>query len=108
MIQIRCCLPAFPCKSPNKVKKTLGILPDMGEEVCFSFHFHTVKQENFKKCYFQLALGRLNRFCERVNSFYKPGCTILVMSDGRGVFLNYILNKTKQYNLNLFFKKSFC
>jgi pyoverdine/dityrosine biosynthesis protein Dit1/MFS family permease len=60
--RIQMILPAFPCKSPNAVTKTLGTLPDMGEE---------------------LALLRLDNFCEQVSKFYAPGCELLIMSDGR-------------------------
>jgi pyoverdine/dityrosine biosynthesis protein Dit1/MFS family permease len=60
--RIEMILPAFPCKSPNNVKKVLGTLPDLGEE---------------------LALKRLDRFCALVGKFYAPGCELLIMSDGR-------------------------
>lgn len=60
--RIQMILPAFPCKSPNTVTKVLGTLPDLGEE---------------------LALLRLDAFCEQVGKFYAPGCELLIMSDGR-------------------------
>jgi pyoverdine/dityrosine biosynthesis protein Dit1/MFS family permease len=60
--RIEMILPAFPCKSPNSVKKVLGTLPDLGEE---------------------LALKRLDNFCALVGKFYAPGCELLIMSDGR-------------------------
>lgn len=56
-------LPAFPFKSVNTVGKTLGALPDKGEE---------------------LALANLHDFCEGVKrDVYAPGCVITIVSDGR-------------------------
>ncbi|MCJ1436518.1 hypothetical protein MMC27_005897 [Xylographa pallens] len=58
---IRLILPAFPFKSPNKVDKVIGALPDLGEE---------------------LALAHLNGLCETINEAYKPGAEITILSDG--------------------------
>jgi hypothetical protein len=55
------CLPAFPFKSANKVYKVLGDLPDKAEE---------------------LALGRLNTMCVRIQDVYKPGARVTIISDG--------------------------
>ena len=55
-------LPAFPAKSPNRVDKVLGALPDRGEE---------------------LALLRLEQLCVDVHQFYAPGCHVVIFSDGR-------------------------
>lgn len=59
--KIQFILPGFPCKSPNKVDKTFGVLPDMGE---------------------YLALERLDSICDEIHSLYKPGCELTVLSDG--------------------------
>jgi len=61
-VPIQMVLPAFPCKSPNAVKKVLGVLPDGGEE---------------------LALKRLGQFCEDISAIYQPGCHLVIFSDGR-------------------------
>ncbi len=54
-------LPAFPAKSANR-RKTLGPLPDMGEE---------------------LALRFLEGLCEEVREVHPPGARITICSDGR-------------------------
>jgi pyoverdine/dityrosine biosynthesis protein Dit1 len=54
-------LPAFPFKSPNRVDKTLGSLPDLGEE---------------------LALQHLNGLCESIKEIYEPGAKVTITSDG--------------------------
>ena len=54
-------LPAFPAKSPNR-KKTLGIYPDLGEEI---------------------ALEALNTLCSKIKEIYEPGARLTVCSDGR-------------------------
>lgn len=59
--QIEFILPAFPAKSANR-DKTLGALPDHGEE---------------------LGLINLNRVMSKINSVYKPGAKIIICSDGR-------------------------
>ena len=59
--QIEMCLPAFPFKSANKVDKVFGILPDKAEE---------------------LALGRLNSMCQRIEDIYSPGAKLTIISDG--------------------------
>jgi hypothetical protein len=59
--KIEMCLPAFPFKSANKTYKVLGRLPDKAEE---------------------LALARLESICERIESIYPPGATIMIISDG--------------------------
>ena len=51
---------AFPAKSPNR-RKTLGILPDLGE---------------------RLALEFLQSFCEQVAHYHPPGARITIASDG--------------------------
>ncbi|KAF2848073.1 Clavaminate synthase-like protein [Plenodomus tracheiphilus IPT5] len=58
---VRMVLPAFPFKSPNRVDKTLGSLPDLGEE---------------------LALQHLNGLCESIKEIYEPGATVTITSDG--------------------------
>jgi pyoverdine/dityrosine biosynthesis protein Dit1 len=59
---IQLVLPAFPFKSPNKGGKVLGALPDRGEE---------------------LALLRLEQFCQTIETVYPTGCTVTIFSDGR-------------------------
>ena len=59
--KIEMCLPAFPFKSANKTYKVLGRLPDKAEE---------------------LALARLESICQRIESIYSPGATIVIISDG--------------------------
>ena len=59
--RIEMCLPAFPFKSANKTYKVLGRLPDKAEE---------------------LALARLESICQRIESIYPPGATIMIISDG--------------------------
>ncbi|GKU06000.1 unnamed protein product [Fusarium langsethiae] len=55
------CLPAFPFKSPNSSSKTLGKLPDKGEEI---------------------ALAHLNGLCSAIGDIYKPGAKLTIISDG--------------------------
>lgn len=55
------CLPAFPFKSPNSSSKTLGKLPDKGEEI---------------------ALAHLNGLCNAIKDVYKPGAKLTIISDG--------------------------
>ncbi|CAF3447666.1 unnamed protein product [Fusarium graminearum] len=55
------CLPAFPFKSPNSSSKTLGKLPDKGEEI---------------------ALAHLNGLCSAIKDVYKPGAKLTIISDG--------------------------
>lgn len=59
--KIQLILPGFPCKSPNKVDKTFGVLPDLGE---------------------YLALEQLDKICDEINSVYGPGCELTILSDG--------------------------
>ena len=54
-------LPAFPFKSPNRKDKTLGSLPDLGEE---------------------LALTHLNGLCESISEIYEHGANVVITSDG--------------------------
>lgn len=61
-------LPAFPCKSPNRLKKVLGEMPDKAEE---------------------LGLVALNDLCKEIWSVHQPGAFITVASDGR-VFADLI------------------
>lgn len=58
---IKLVLPAFPAKSPNRVDKVLGYLPDLGEE---------------------LALAHLDGMCETIAEFYGPGAEVHIASDG--------------------------
>lgn len=55
-------IPAFPFKSPNRVEKTLGVLPDRGEE---------------------LAMARLEALCRQVERVYPTGVRMVIYSDGR-------------------------
>jgi hypothetical protein len=55
------CLPAFPFKSPNSTHKTLGKLPDKGEEI---------------------ALAHLNGLCNAIGDVYAPGAKLSIISDG--------------------------
>ena len=59
--KIQFILPGFPCKSPNKVGKTFGISPDMGEV---------------------LALERLDNLCEDINAIHGAGCELTILCDG--------------------------
>lgn len=54
-------LPAFPAKSSNR-EKTASSLPDMGE---------------------LLSLQFLNELCNKIQSFYLPGASLIICSDGR-------------------------
>jgi len=54
-------LPAFPAKSPSR-HKTLGHLPDLGEE---------------------LAFDTLCQLCDDIGRIYAPGAKVIVCSDGR-------------------------
>jgi pyoverdine/dityrosine biosynthesis protein Dit1 len=58
---IKMILPAFPAKSPNRVDKVLGHLPDLGEE---------------------LALAHLDGMCKAISEFYGPGAEVFIASDG--------------------------
>lgn len=58
---IRFVLPGFPCKSPNQVDKSFGVIPDFGEVV---------------------SLKRLHSLAEEINDIYEPGCHIVILSDG--------------------------
>ncbi|KDO26136.1 hypothetical protein SPRG_08497 [Saprolegnia parasitica CBS 223.65] len=55
-------IPAFPFKSPNTTEKTLGVLPDRGEE---------------------LAMERLEALCREIETVYPPGAQMVIFSDGR-------------------------
>ena len=54
-------LPAFPFKSPNRKDKTLGHLPDLGEEI---------------------GLQHLNGLCESIAEIYQPAANVVITSDG--------------------------
>jgi len=54
-------LPAFPFKSPNRGKKVLGTLPDLGEE---------------------FALAHLQGLCANIQAVYNPGAEVFIASDG--------------------------
>ncbi|EHA26253.1 hypothetical protein ASPNIDRAFT_46788 [Aspergillus niger ATCC 1015] len=58
---IRMILPAFPFKSPNRGNKTLGSLPDKGEEIC---------------------LAHLNGLCAAISDVYEYGAKLTIVSDG--------------------------
>ncbi|PWY91651.1 hypothetical protein BO94DRAFT_555460 [Aspergillus sclerotioniger CBS 115572] len=58
---IRMVLPAFPFKSPNYQDKTLGVLPDLAEE---------------------LALHHLNGLCLNISRVYKHGAEVHITSNG--------------------------
>lgn len=58
---IRLVLPAFPAKSPSRLK-TLSHLPDLGEE---------------------LAFANLCQLCDDIAKVYAPGAKVIVCSDGR-------------------------
>ncbi|OQR82246.1 hypothetical protein THRCLA_11026, partial [Thraustotheca clavata] len=55
-------IPAFPFKSPNTTEKTLGVLPDRGEE---------------------LAMERLEHLCTQIDKVYPHGVSVVIFSDGR-------------------------
>lgn len=76
--RVEMCLPAFPCKSANKVEKVFGILPDKAEE---------------------LALGRLNTMCIRIGDVYRPGAKLTIISDG--VVYNGPFNTKQNFSLTL-------
>ncbi|PYI07913.1 putative pyoverdine/dityrosine biosynthesis protein [Aspergillus sclerotiicarbonarius CBS 121057] len=59
--EIQLILPAFPFKSPNRKHKTLGALPDKGEE---------------------LAMAHLNGLCAAIMDIYEPGAILTIASDG--------------------------
>ncbi|CAG7943413.1 unnamed protein product [Penicillium olsonii] len=59
--RIQMVLPAFPFKSPNRVSKTLGALPDKGEE---------------------LGMAHLNGLCAAIADKYEPGAELTIASDG--------------------------
>jgi len=88
---ICCCLPAFPTKSPN-LEKVFSIYPDYGE---------------------YLALLQLYKFANSILKFYKYGCKILIIADGRvygdligvnkkniGIYYNNIIEMIKQNGFN--------
>ncbi|GKZ23973.1 hypothetical protein AbraIFM66951_010225 [Aspergillus brasiliensis] len=58
---IQMILPAFPFKSPNRANKTLGSLPDKGEEIC---------------------LAHLNGLCAAISDIYEHGAKLTIASDG--------------------------
>lgn len=59
--KIQFILPGFSCKSPNKVDKTFGVLPDMGEV---------------------LALEHLDNLCEDISMIHDAGCELTILCDG--------------------------
>ncbi|KAJ5483108.1 Pyoverdine biosynthesis [Penicillium desertorum] len=59
--EIQMVLPAFPFKSPNRKGKTLGPLPDKGEE---------------------LGMAYLNGLCAAISDIYDPGAKLTIASDG--------------------------
>jgi pyoverdine/dityrosine biosynthesis protein Dit1/AcrR family transcriptional regulator len=60
-LPIEMLLPAFPAKSPN-LRKVLGTLPDLGEEI---------------------ALGFLQQLCDDIRQVYAPGAGLKICADGR-------------------------
>ncbi|HEI8721457.1 TPA: L-tyrosine/L-tryptophan isonitrile synthase family protein [Serratia marcescens] len=58
---IRFVLPGFPCKSPNLIDKSFGVMPDLGEAI---------------------SLKRLHSLAEEISEIYEHGCHISVLSDG--------------------------
>ncbi|KAM0243076.1 hypothetical protein ACHAP5_006957 [Fusarium lateritium] len=60
-VPVPLCLPAFPFKSPNSTSKTLGKLPDKGEEI---------------------ALAHLNGLCSAIGDVHSPGAKLTIISDG--------------------------
>ena len=58
---IQMVLPAFPFKSPNRKDKTIGHLPDLGEEI---------------------GLQHLNGLCESIAEIYQPAANVVITSDG--------------------------
>lgn len=54
-------LPAFPFKSPNNIDKTLGVLPDLGEEI---------------------ALARLESITAELERKFERPATLSIVSDG--------------------------
>ena len=59
-VPVECCLPAFPCKSPNPTKVG-GTRPDRAEGI---------------------ALRVLRNFLNEVKKVYEPGAKLLIISDG--------------------------
>ena len=55
------CLPAFPFKSPNAIRKVMGKLPDKAEE---------------------FALAHLNGLCLAIGDVYPHGARLTIISDG--------------------------
>lgn len=75
-------VPAFPFKSPNHLKKTLGPLPDLGEEI---------------------ALKTIHDFIQAIGDIYPPGAKLSLVSDGRVFCDIFGVNdeKVTLYNLKL-------
>jgi pyoverdine/dityrosine biosynthesis protein Dit1 len=74
-------LPGFPAKSPSR-KKTLGHLPDFGEE---------------------LAMKTLDSMCSKIDAIYENGSKVTVCSDGR-VFADVVRipeSHVTEYNMEL-------
>lgn len=61
-LPIKFLVPAFPFKSGNHESKTLGHLPDKGEEI---------------------ALKTIHKFCKQISKIYKYGVNFFLVSDGR-------------------------
>jgi len=60
-IPIQLVLPAFPFKSPNRIHKTLGNLPDKGDH---------------------MSLAHLNSLCAAITDIYDIGAKLTIASDG--------------------------
>ncbi|WP_038900521.1 L-tyrosine/L-tryptophan isonitrile synthase family protein [Dickeya dadantii] len=58
---VRFVLPGFPCKSPNIVDKTFGVLPDYGDVI---------------------SINRLESLAKAIQALYEPGCQVTILSDG--------------------------
>ncbi|WP_422777215.1 isocyanide synthase family protein [Pseudomonas mediterranea] len=58
---VRLILPGFPCKSPNAIDQTFGVLPDYGEF---------------------MAIERLDQMGQAIAALHEPGCVVSILSDG--------------------------
>ncbi len=60
-LPVRLVLPGFPCKSPNAIDQTFGVLPDYGEVI---------------------AIERLDQLGQAIAALHAPGCVVSILSDG--------------------------
>jgi len=70
-------LPAFPVKSSNSHQKVLGIDVDLAESI---------------------AIDNLIKFTRKIESIYKPGALVIIMSDYH-TFDQYIHVEEGNYNI---------